>query len=87
MIKRLKKGKLYKTNSGDWKRWNGKELIPVHGVITYKVSGWVHPKEGGDDYKFEAEVQEVSEENVRAEIQKWLRKRSAEMEDFVINIK
>jgi hypothetical protein len=61
---------------------------PKGSMITYRISAWVHPKNGGDDYSIGGEMTLPKEtpnpdEVVKAEIVKILKKkRSAILDDY-----
>lgn len=51
----------------------------------YIAKGWIHSKNGGDDLIFfKAIINSENEEKARISVQKWLKKRSSIITDFVI---
>ncbi len=53
--------------------------------LTFKVSAWVHPQDGGDDENYTFEVRSPSEEDCRKYVISWLKRRkSAILNDYSI---
>lgn len=50
----------------------------------FEVIGWIHPKTGGDDKEFILEITAENEDNAKKITEKWLKRRSAITNDFVI---
>ena len=46
-------------------------------MIKFKFEGWVHPKNGGDDYPVHGSVDAINKEVATREITKALKKKSA----------
>lgn len=49
---------------------------------THRINGWVHPKQGGDDYPFTMYGQNVTE----VQVIKWLKKKSSIIDQFKITV-
>ena len=49
---------------------------------TYKISAWIHPKNGSDDYQAELEIKVKTPEEAKIEVEKFLKKRSRITTDY-----
>lgn len=51
---------------------------------TFVFTAWIHPKEGGDDFKATGTVIAPTIEEARARLEEWLAVRSAVTNDYAV---
>lgn len=59
-------------------------LLHKSPLKNFRVKGWIHPKQGGDDYPFEYTIRATSEEIVKEDAKKYVKRRSSMVEDFLV---
>ena len=50
----------------------------------YHIVAWIHPKEGGDDYRVDMTYTSNDKSWVEKDVKKWLKRRSDVINDFKI---
>ena len=50
----------------------------------FRVAGWIHPKQGGDDRPFELKITHFSLSKAKKMTEEWLKKRSCIVTDYTI---
>lgn len=56
----------------------------MRNMKEYVAKAWVHPKKGGDDYQVVLKVDARDSNHAKYVVEKWLEKRSAITDDYVI---